>query len=564
MTPMFAQIQAESAILMSWLKPIIFTVTLLGWAWVVSHLDKDAEYYYLKRHLLNLGLMGFGVVAFGMMLLLPIFLLGWLLGLLLIVASFVGYAFYRNSQVPEDAQWTLSLESFTKRIDKRQQEQAKRRAIMALLDKSGDRVEVPVGDNPFAAAHVFLEDLFEYALQRGSDHVEVAVQSEKAAAFVWIDGVRYQREAPEPQVGLQLVDYVKTAAGLDVEDRRKRQFGHLGLDAGELGHNRKLEVDTAGSTRGVMISMRIDPARRVEVPFTQLGMLDQQQEKLEAAITDKGKVIIVASPANHGGTTTLHSLIAKHDPYTSNIVTLQREIPFELEGVSHTLVPDTMTGDEINEKLGAILRGDPSVMVMPDIVEPRNAKLLAQAAEDMRVYTKMNANDTFAALQGWIKEVGDQKLAAETLGAIVSQRLVRRLCTTCRVAYKPDAAALKKLNLPVERVNNFYNPSGQVVVKEKPQECPDCRGLAYRGRIGVFEVMTLDEEARGYIAAGDLNRLRAHLRKQRMLWLQEAALARVVEGVTSIKEVTRVLSGGKRAASNGGNAKAKPSQPAQG
>jgi type II secretory ATPase GspE/PulE/Tfp pilus assembly ATPase PilB-like protein len=145
-------------------------------------------------------------------------------------------------------------------------------------------------------------------------------------------------------------------------------------------------------------------------------------------------------------------------------------------------------------------------------------------------------------MRAWVKAVGDPKLGADALVAVLSQRLVRKLCTTCRVPYRPDPEALRKLNLPADRVAQLYKHSGQVLVKKEMQPCPACLGVAYSGRIGVFEVMVLDDQARALIVAGQLDQLRAYLRKQKMLWLQEAALARVVDGTTSIAEITRVLS----------------------
>ena len=140
-----------------------------------------------------------------------------------------------------------------------------------------------------------------------------------------------------------------------------------------------------------------------------------------------------------------------------------------------------------------------------------------------------------------MKIVGDKRLAAESLGAIVSQRLTRRLCKTCRAPYMPDAAAMKKLNVTKESATHLYKASGKVVVKDNESNCQDCHGLGYRGRNGVFEVMHIDREASGHIASGEGERLRTHLRKEHMVYLQEAALAKVVEGVSDIKEVTRIM-----------------------
>jgi type II secretory ATPase GspE/PulE/Tfp pilus assembly ATPase PilB-like protein len=180
-------------------------------------------------------------------------------------------------------------------------------------------------------------------------------------------------------------------------------------------------------------------------------------------------------------------------------------------------------------------------MMLGRIADPQVIKAVLNSAGEMRCYGGMHQDDTFAALGAWVKLSGDPRLAVANLSAIVAQRLVRKLCPTSRIAFKPDPAALKKLNVAPDRVDKFYKQSGQVMVKNKPEPCPTCRGLGYQGRTGVFEVLVLDDTGRKLVVAGQLDQFRGHVRKQKMLWMQEAGVAKVVDGITSIVEVTRVL-----------------------
>jgi len=187
-----------------------------------------------------------------------------------------------------------------------------------------------------------------------------------------------------------------------------------------------------------------------------------------------------------------------------------------------------------------MIRQDPTVLMVSRVSDPSTAQLLSDAAEDgPRVYVGLPVGDTFTALRTWIKAVGDASSAAKTLRAITAQRLIRRLCQSCRAPFSPDPDALRKMNLPVDRIQQLYKETGQVMGKKEPMECPACRGLGFAGRIAVFEVMALDDTARELIAAAQLDKLRAYLRKRKTMWLQEAALSRVVEGVTSISEIQR-------------------------
>ncbi len=530
---------ADPVFLMSWFKPLVFLAVLIGWAWAVSRLDKDAAFFYLPRQWWNLAQLGCGVIGFGLMLLIPIFSLGLLIGVVVLLGGLLGYAYYRNSRVPEKMQWSLSLDSITQMIQAQQTARAQSRATLTLLSQDESRIDVPSGSDPRAEAHAALERVLDYALPRGADRIDLAVDSKKASMSVRIDGVRYPQDQLDPQLAMGLIDYVKEAAGLDAEDRRKKQSGSFKIDL--EGDRHTLDVTSSGSTRGYTLAIEIDAGRRAQMPLTHLGLLDQQKEQLKKVIQSRGKVVLVAAPPRHGGTTTLYSLLQEEDPYTASVVTLEDEKVFELEGVSHNVMPDGFSAAQFNEKLSVLLRSDPQVMLVSRLVDQQTAKLAAQAADEVRFYIPIPRDDTFAGLKMWVKVVGDARQAAQGLGAIVSQRLVRKLCTTCRTPYKPEAAALKKLNLSPEKVSQFYHASGQVVVKGKPQPCPACLGLGYRGRTGVFELMVLDDQARKHIAAGETDKLRTYLRKRKMLWLQEAGLAKVVEGVTDIKEVTRAL-----------------------
>jgi type II secretory ATPase GspE/PulE/Tfp pilus assembly ATPase PilB-like protein len=152
----------------------------------------------------------------------------------------------------------------------------------------------------------------------------------------------------------------------------------------------------------------------------------------------------------------------------------------------------------------------------------------------------------------YAKAVGDLDKVAKSLSAATAQRLVRTLCPECKQAYKPDAAALKKMNLPANRVNELYKASGKVMVDNDEEPCPKCHGIGYIGRTAVFEVLVIDDEARELIRKSDLNGLRSHLRRQKMLYLQETALAKVVAGQTSIREAMRVLDQDKKQAQPAG------------
>ncbi len=532
---------AEPAFLMSLFKPILFLALVIGWGWVVSNLDKDAERFYLKRKLWNTGHLASAVLAFGLLLLIPFFFIGLPLAMMILAGVSFGYVYYRNNEVPAPAKWEVSLQFIKDAISNKNKASAQKHAAVILMKKDETRLPVPSRDDPNSEAHQLLENLLDFAFPRNADRIDVVVEPSKAAIVTRIDGVSYpQSEGIEPALAMRLVEYLKMSAGMDLAERRKKQAGLLKVDAGELGRH-TMDLATSGSTRGLSLIINIDPDLRTQMPLEQLGFMEPQLKKVRELLSTVGGVTLIASPPAQGTTTTLYSILSEHDPYTSSVVTMEEEVAWELEGVHHNKLDESMTPEKFNEKLQAIIRADPQVLLLSRFADSKTPAHAARGSAEARIYLPMEADDTFMAVKLWVKAVGDRKLAAKSITAAISQRLIRRLCYTCRTPFVPDPAALKKFNLP-SKVEQLYHASGQVMVKNKPEPCPDCMGLGYRGRTAVFEVMVLDDQARQYIAAGEDDKLRAHLRRSKMLWLQEAALAKVVEGVTDIKEVTRALS----------------------
>jgi len=554
---------AEPVFLMSLFKPIVFIALLTGWAWVVSNLDSDAARFFLKRRLWNLAHIGSAVLAFGLLLLIPYFFVGLLLALLILAGVSGGYVYYRNNEVPKPAKWEVSLDFIRQRMARRGAKSAQKHAAVVLMKKDETRLPVPSRDDPNAEAHALFENLLKFSLPRNADRIDILVEASKAAIVARIDGVTYPQPQVEPTVAMRLVEYLKSSGGMDLSERRKKQNGLIKVDGGDLGRH-TLDLTTSGSTRGLSMVINIDPDLRTQMPLERLGLLEPQLKKMRGLMESVGGVVIVSAPPAQGTTTTLYSVLSGHDPYTCSVVTLEDEIAWELEGVHHHHMPESIPPEKYNEKLLGIFRADPQVMYITRFADSKSPAHIARGSQECRVYLPLEANDTFDALRAWVKAVGDRKLAAKSISAVVSQRLVRMLCQTCRTPFVPDPAALKKFNLP-GKVEQLYHASGRVMVKDKPQPCPDCMGLGYRGRTGVFEVMILDDKARRYVATGEDDKLRAHLRRQRMYWLQEAALAKVVEGITDIKEVTRALSNksGRRSSRRSSSRAKSPSKPRQ-
>ncbi len=210
-----------------------------------------------------------------------------------------------------------------------------------------------------------------------------------------------------------------------------------------------------------------------------------------------------------------------------------------------------------------LVRSDPNVVVLPEIRDRATAVGAANgAATKQKVYVGLVTGDLFEALQKWLALVGDTKLVAKSLLAVMNQRLVRVLCSECKQPYKPDAQTLRKINMPSDKVL-YRPPETQYDKHGNPVLCQNCQGTGYVGRTGVFNLLVMDEELRKVIrGGGSLRDIQTYALKAGGLGLQQQALQKVFDGVTSIPEIVRVTrgsAGGNRAATSskrrGGGAK---------
>ena len=529
---------SQAAVPLSVTKIILCLLLLLGWAKWAIVVDKDADFFNLGRRLWNGAQVAAALLGFALILFIPFFIVGFVLGVAVIAGSAAGYIVYRNGQVSERHRWHFDIAALQEQLAQRRQNAAAQEATLRFPKAPGDLKAAPLPEDNHYDPHMLLEQLMEPALRQKAQRIEIAGTEAQFNAKLSIDGVDYPQGKFDPSGAISMIDYLKQQCQMDVSDRRRKQVGSCKIEMEDFGSH-ELQLRTAGSTRGVSCTIEIDPAKQLNIHFDHLGLLEKQAERLKEVIQEPGGgIVLVCAPTGQGRTTTLYALLEQQDPYIHDIHCLEPEVERELEGINQHEIPP----DQLPKRLDSLLLRDPEIVMVSELNEPAVAKSLAKAADQgKRVYTALQASDMLSGVKKWAKAVGDPDQASRHLSAVVNQRLIRKLCEFCRQQYTPDPAVLKKLNLPADRIQALYKPGGQVIVKNKPEPCPVCQGLGYSGRTAAFEVAILDDEARKMLGSGRLQDLRTHLRRQKTTWLQEAALSKVVQGVTSVKEVMRVL-----------------------
>jgi general secretion pathway protein E len=415
------------------------------------------------------------------------------------------------------------------------------KASVYFVDAAGTEHYGPAKDDPRQSAHMALEDVIVPALESRASQVDFAVGQRGAALTMTIDGVRYKRDAPEADTAVPMVDYLKEIAGLNVEDRRRRQSTNMKL-SGPTGKS-EMTIVTAGSSNGMELRLIFDRANRVLKPIDGLGLLPSQLEAVRAFEEphERHGIFLFGAPVGHGLTTTGYALLGRHDAYTSNVKTLETEIKGELDGVDHVQYDASNPDVDYPTSLQSILRRDPDIVLISELNEAQIAAIACEPGmEGPMIYVPQRQTTINEQIRQWAKLVGDVKTAVKSLRVVMNQRLVRQVCPNCRQAYQPTAEQLRKMNLPPDKVEQLFQASGKIQVKNKIEDCPVCGGTGYFAQIGIFQIMIVTDAIRRLLMAGDLKGALAEARRDKMLFQQESALRRVVEGATTIDEVARV------------------------
>ena len=534
--------------LVSWWKALILFAPFVGWAWLISNVfDKHAARFFLGRERWNAVHLIAGVVALGVGFLMPVpgiggFLAGFLAVLVVLgldIGLFVAIT-NRDERAPEKHRLSLDFSKVAEAREARAASKQQASVQLEIKNSSGLAVEPPQKDSPDYAVRANAEQIFIKASQVRASQVDFAPASESTyAASYLIDGVRQAGDPIPTPEALALIDFWKSCAGLDLKDRRRKLSGKIKVSGGvgETG----VKITTSGSKSGMRLTMMFDPDKAVRRPIEDLGLLDQQLEDMREMGRIEGGVILLAAPSDHGRTTTGYAVLNLHDAYTQNVQTVEVEKEDELEGVRQIEFKPTEDGPDFAATVRSVLRRDPDIVSVMELPDVETAKEIAKAdLSRSRVYVSIKGEGALAAAQVWVKAVGDAKLAGQGLTGLVAQRLLRKLCENCRVPYQPPPEILKKLGLPADKVKQLHKKGGQVLIRNKPEPCPVCQGLGYVGQTGVFEVYHLNDEARALVAKQDWIGLRNALRKTQRPSIQQAALRKAVEGVTSIEEVMRV------------------------
>jgi len=404
---------------------------------------------------------------------------------------------------------------------------------LEVIDEDADDLEADDGISDAPLVRLVNSIIFE-AAEDGASDVHFEPQADSLAVRFRIDGVLHETQRIPKKSAVGVTTRLKVLAKLDIAERRKPQDGRISLSSAAAGRMLDVRVATLPTVEGESVVMRLLDKSKKPPTLEEVGLGSSMQQHLLQLIHRPTGALLVTGPTGSGKSTTLFAAMAEINRPEINIITVEDPVEYRLAGVNQVQI-NPRAGLTFATALRSILRSDPDVVMVGEIRDVETAKISIEAALTGHfVLSTLHTNDAPSALTR-LNEMGVEPfLTGAAVTGVLAQRLARRLCEHCRELYKPSKEELAAAHLPEELRDGdveLYRRTG----------CGRCRQTGYRGRIGVFQLLTMNEEL-STLAARKATReeLERAAMSEGMTTLWADGIDKVVEGLTSLEELARV------------------------
>ena len=345
-----------------------------------------------------------------------------------------------------------------------------------------------------------------------------------------IDGVLYDMESPPNYIAMALSSRIKVMAGLDIAERRLPQDGRIALVMS--GNPVDLRVSILPTMFGESVVLRVLDRTQVDLRLDMLGIEENDLATVNQLIQRPNGIVIVTGPTGSGKTTTLYSALKQLNDVETKIITTENPVEYDIDGLVQVQIrPDI--GLTFAKCLRSILRQDPDIVMVGEIRDLETAQIAIQASlTGHLVFTTVHTNDAPSTIARLLDLGLEPFLITATLEGIIAQRLVRKICIHCKTEYEPTEEMLMELELRPDDLGDktFYYGKG----------CSHCNQTGYRGRTGLYEIMSFNDELRDLVMNhASTAVLREAARREGMKALRENGLKAIFDGITTLDEVTR-------------------------
>jgi type IV pilus assembly protein PilB len=420
----------------------------------------------------------------------------------------------------------------------RQAEMSETQSALDDFDVVEDEDDLEADDGVSDAPLVRLvNSIIMQAAGDGASDIHFEPQEDALLVRNRVDGVLTEMQRIPRRMAAGVTTRLKVLAKLDIAERRRPQDGRIGITVG--GRLLDIRVAVLPTVEGEQVVMRLIDKSRKTPTLESLGLSEAMRETIAGVIRKPTGALLVTGPTGSGKSTTLYAAISEISKPEINIITVEDPVEYRLGGINQVQI-NTKAELTFGAALRSILRSDPDVIMVGEIRDAETAKMAIESALTGHfVLSTLHTNDAPGALTR-LNEMGvEPYLTGSAVSAVLAQRLARKLCTNCCEMYVPTMDELVAARISPETAQ-----AREGMVLYRRVGCPRCNRTGYKGRIGIFQLLVMDDELEGLAARNapreEIERAAASA-GMRSLW--DDGIAKAAAGLTSIEELARVVSG---------------------
>jgi type IV pilus assembly protein PilB len=380
--------------------------------------------------------------------------------------------------------------------------------------------------------------ILEYAVTSRASDIHIEPQEDRVRVRYRIDGILYDRLSLPKSVQEAVISRIKILSEMKIDEHRTPQDGRFNFKVEDKEVD--LRISVLPTSFGEKIVMRLLRKSGGVPSLQELGLAGSSLRNLETAMLRPHGIIIVVGPTGSGKTTTLYSVLSKLNTTRVNIMTLEDPIEYQMAGINQVQI-NPAVGLTFADGLRAFLRQDPNIILVGEIRDQETTELAIQAAlTGHLVFSTLHTSNAAGALPRLLDLGAESFLLASTMNAVLGQRIVRKICNSCRVEYAPPGQLVEEMRIglgkyyPVEK-------TGKAVTFYKGKGCVECGDSGYFGRVGIFETLLISEKISTLVLQrADSGTIEKEAVGEGMITMKQDGYLKVLQGVTSVEEVLRV------------------------
>jgi type II secretory ATPase GspE/PulE/Tfp pilus assembly ATPase PilB-like protein len=385
------------------------------------------------------------------------------------------------------------------------------------------------------------KELMSEALADRCDSFRFEPNGPRYVAAFSVDGIRRAGPRFPKKLGNAIVQILKLLSGLDPAVRDKKQQGAIKAEYRDVKF--EITVKAIPGKEGESLSVIFRPVKIKRATPDDIGIPDRISKLIRGQAADGNGIILIVGPPESGLTTTAHCSMRSIDTYRFESFILGDMGTREILNVG---VFEPEPGHTLDDTIERIHRNDGKVIYFTDLDDPEVAKTMCNNAGRICIVVEMNAPDAVRGVAKFVELVGDPALAASQLKAVVTSKLIRKLCKKCREAFRPSGRLVAQLGLPEDTVTLYRAAAppdeDDYEEDEEPEVCRACEGVGFRGRAAIFEMVEITDGIKEVITAGaDPAAIKNKVREEKQLTMQMDALRLVADGTTGLEELQRAF-----------------------